>query len=107
MNEKGYKKRLDFQQKMISRQSEQIEDLKLQIERQKSELEEKDEIINSVSHLRKELSQNVEESKKYKEKYEKLVDEVKLMKDTFNREIFNNRWWLVRILVKLIKFLMK
>lgn len=107
MNEKGYKKRLDFQQKMISRQSEQIEDLKLQIEKQKLELEEKDEIINSVAHLREELSQNVAESKKYKEKYERLVDEVKLMKDILDREIFNNRWWLVRLLAKLIKFLMK
>ena len=100
MNEKSYKKRLDFQQKLTSRQSEEIKSLK-------SKLEEKDRIINSVAHLREELSQNVAESKKYKEEYEKLVDEVKLMKDTFDKEIFKSRWWLIRVLVRLIKFLMK
>ena len=100
MNEKSYKKRLDFQQKLISKQSQRIKDLE-------SELEEKNKIIDSTSDLRNELKQNVAESKKYKDEYKKLVDEVKFMKDTFDKEVFNNRWRLIRLLVKLIKFLMK
>lgn len=100
MNEKSYKKRLDFQQKLISKQSQRIKDLEL-------ELEEKNKIIDSTSDLRNELKQNVAESKKYKDKYKKLVDDLKLQRDTFDKEVFNNRWWLIRLLVKLIKFLMK
>lgn len=100
MNEKSYKKRLDFQQKLISKQSQRIKDLE-------SELEEKNKIIDSTSDLRNELKQNVAESKKYKDEYEKLVDDLKLQRDIFDKEVFNNRWWLIRFLVKLIKFLMK
>lgn len=100
MNEKSYKKRLDFQQKLISKQSQRIKDLE-------SELEEKNRVIGSTSDLRNELKQNVAESKKYKDKYKKLVDDLKLQRDTFDKEVFNNRWWLIRLLVKLIKFLMK
>lgn len=100
MNEKSYKKRLDFQQKLISKQSQRIKDLE-------SELEEKNKIIDSVSDLRNELKRNVAESMKYKEEYEKLVDELKLQRDTFDKEVFNSRWWLIRLFVKLIKFLMK
>jgi chromosome segregation ATPase len=100
MNEKSYKKRLDFQQKLISKQSQRIKDLE-------SELEEKNKIIDSISDLRNELKQNVAESKKYKDKYKKLVDDLRLQRDTFDKEVFNNRWWLIRLLVRLIKFLMK
>lgn len=100
MNEKSYKKRLDFQQKLISKQSQRIKDLE-------SELEEKNKIIDSTSDLRNELKQNVTESKKYKDEYEKLVDDLKLQRDIFDKEVFNNRWWLIRLLAKLIKFLMK
>ena len=100
MNEKSYKKRLDFQQKLISKQSQRIKDLE-------SELEEKNKIIDSTSDLRNELKQNVAESKKYKDEYKKLVDDLKLQRDIFDKEVFNKRWWLIRLIVKLIKFLMK
>ena len=41
MNEKNYKKRLDFQEKMISHKSEQIKLLESQIENLKLKIEEK------------------------------------------------------------------
>ena len=91
---------MDFQQKLISKQAQRIKDLE-------SELEEKNKIIDSISDLRNKLKQNVTESKKYKDEYEKLVDDLKLQRDIFDKEVFNNRWWLIRLLAKLIKFLMK
>ena len=100
MNEKTYKKRLDFQQKMISRQSEQIDDLKLEIEKLNLKIKEKDEIIASVEPMRKELSQNVAEVKKDKNEYKKLIKELKKMKEIFNREVYKGRWWLIRLLIK-------
>ena len=100
MNEKKHEKRLDFQQKMIARQSQQIEDLKLQNEKLKLELQEKDNVINSVASLRNELSQNVAEIKKGKEEYKRLIGEVKMMKSIMNKEVFKNRWWLIKLLLK-------
>ena len=100
MNEKGYKKRLEFQQKMISRQSEQIQDLESQVRKLKLEIEEKNKIINSVASLKEELTKNVDESKKYKEESKELVCELRKMKDTMNKTVFKGRWKLIRFLIK-------
>lgn len=105
MNEKKkknnkYEKRLAFQQKMINRQSEQIEKLKSEIEKLTLECQKKDELINSVTPLRNELTENVNTTKKYKEQYKALIQELKNMKKILNKEVYKNRWWLVKWLLK-------
>jgi archaellum component FlaC len=100
MNEKKYEKRLDFQQKIISRQSEQIEDLKLQNEKLRLELQKKDEFINSIASMREELTRHIEDVKGYKKQYKKLIDEIRNMKEILNQDVYKGRW-------KLIKFLLK
>jgi predicted RNase H-like nuclease (RuvC/YqgF family) len=107
MNEKNYKKRLDFQQKVISKKSEEIESLKLENERLKLELQERDEIISSIEPMRKEMTESVKEHKRLKSEYRELVQELRQMKDVMSQEVFNNRWWLISLLWRLIKFLMK
>ena len=97
MNEK---KRLKFQNKIISRQSEQIESLKSENERLKLELQKKDEIINSIIPMRNELSQNISEVKKYKKEYKKLIDELRRMKKILNMTVYKGRWFLVKLLIK-------
>ena len=67
----------NYQQKMISRQSDQIDSLKSEIEKLNLKLQEKDEIINSVEHLRKEMTENVQEQKRLKNEYKQLVQELK------------------------------
>lgn len=99
-NKNKYEKRLAFQQKMINRQSEQIEKLKSEIEKLTLECQEKDELINSVTPLREELQQNVNTTKKYKEQYKTLIQELKDMKKILNKEVYKNRWWLVKWLLK-------
>ena len=66
MNEKKYRERLQFQNQMISRQSKQIEEKNLEIEKLKQLLEEKDEIINVVEPMRRELAENIEKHKQLK-----------------------------------------
>ena len=100
MNEKRYEKKFEFQQKMISRQSEQIEELKLRNLELELELKKKDEIINSVSSLKDELTQNVNEVKKYKEEYKELINELKKMKEIINKEVYKGRWRIVKFLIK-------
>ena len=100
MNEKNYKKRLDFQEKLLSKKTEEIESLKLENERLKLIIEEKEEVINSVSFLKDELTKNVGEIKAYKKQYESLVKELKDMKKIMNQEVFKGRWKLIRFLIK-------
>lgn len=100
MNEKSYKKRLDFQQKTISRQSKQIEDLISQNRKLQLEIEEKNNVINSIEPLRKELAKNVDGAKRYKEEFERLVNEIKKMKNIVNQEVYKGRWWLIKFLIK-------
>lgn len=93
-------KRLEHQKKMISRQSKQIEDLKSEITRLELEIEEKDKIIDSVSSLREELIKNVTESKKYKDEYEGLLQELQKMKYILNHEVYKGKWWIIKHLIK-------
>lgn len=100
MNEKSYKKRLDFQQKMISRQSEQIIDLKSDIEKLKQKLKEKDEIINMVTPLRNEMIENNKECRKLRNKYKNLINELKKMKKIMDVTVYKGRWRLVKWLIR-------
>lgn len=102
MNEKKnkHKKRLDFQQKMIARYLEQIDVLKIENEKLEQKLKEKDEIINSVTPLRNELIENVNEVKKSRKEYHKLIQELKKMKSIIDIELYKGRWWLIKLLLK-------
>lgn len=100
MNEKSYKRKLEFQENLIKKQSEEIKSLNAQIEELNLKCDEKDRIIHSVASLKKELSDNVSEVKKYKKEYKELIDELRKMKAVMNQTVFKGRW-------KLIKFLMK
>lgn len=100
MIEKNYKKKFEFQKKLISRQSEQIESLKLQVEKLELENEEKDKIINSVSFLRDELSRNISEVKIHEKEYKELIAELRKMKETMNKTVYKGRWNLIKFLIK-------
>lgn len=100
MNEKGYKKRLEFQQKTIARQSQQIESLSAENAKLRLQIEEKNNVINDIEPMRKELAENIEETKRYKEEFKLLIQELKKMKSIVDQEVYRGRW-------KIIKFLMK
>lgn len=100
MDEKTLKKRLDFQQKVISKKSDKIESLKAENDKLKLEIQEKDELINSVAPLREELLREVAEIKKNKKEYIKLINEVKKMKEILNQSVYKGRWKLIRFLMK-------
>ena len=100
MSVNTYKKKLEFKKKLISRQSEQIEKQKLEIEKLEQKNLELQEMLNSVSYLREELEKNVNDTKKYKKQYQALIKEIKNMKNIMNQEVFKNRWWLIKFLIK-------
>lgn len=100
MNENKYKKKYELQKKLILRQSEQIDALKLQIEVLNKELKEKNEIINSTYSLRNELKKSIDDARKYKEEYVKLIKEIRKMKEIINQEVYKGKWSLVKFLIK-------
>ena len=97
---KSEKKKLDFQQKIITRQSKQIELLKLQIEYLKQKCQEKDDVINSVQSIREELVENAKEHRRLKNEYKELVDELKQMKKIIDVNVYKGRWKIVKFLIK-------
>lgn len=100
MNEKNYKRKLEFQEKLIKRQSDEIESLKAQIEELKLKCDEKDRAIHSIASLKEELSNSVSEVKKHKEEYKKLIDELRKMKEVMNKTVYKGRWKLIKLLLK-------
>lgn len=100
MNENKYKKKYELQKKLILRQSEQIDSLKLQIEVLNEELKEKNEIINSTYSLRNEFKKGIDDARKYKEEYVKLIKELRKMKEIINQEVYKGKWSLVKFLIK-------
>lgn len=102
MIENKYKKRYENQKRIVARQLEEIESLKLEIEELESECEKKDALINSIEPMRNEMKQEISKIKEYKEEYGKLISELREMKSTMNQEVFNGRWTLIRFLIKLL-----
>ena len=85
---------------MISRQSQQIENLKKQNQKLKEKLKEKDEILSSIEPMRIEMKENIEEIKQKKKEYHSLVNELKQMKEILNQEVYRGRWRIVKWLIK-------
>ncbi len=100
MNEKNYKKRLDFQQKIISKKSEEVESLKLENEKLKLELQKKDEIISSIEPMRNEMSESIKEHRRLQNEYKDLIQELRQMKKIMNQEVYHGKWRLVKWLIK-------
>lgn len=100
MNEKKYEKRLETQNKIISRQSGQIEELELQISKLKLDIEEKNKIINSINPLREKLLRDIDEVQSSKKEFDKLIDELKKMKNIMNQEVYKGKWKLIKFLIK-------
>lgn len=100
MNEKKYNKRLEMQNKLISRQSEQIKDLESQVRKLQLEIEEKNKIINSIEPMREEMAKHIAEAKKCKVEFESLTNELRKMKDVMNDTVYKGRWNVIKFLIR-------
>lgn len=94
------KKKNDTKNRIIERQIIKIETLKKDISKLEIDAQEKEKLIKSVTFLHDEFLDVIEDLKKQREEYSKLINELQEMKNTMNEIVFKKRW-------KLIKFLMK
>lgn len=94
------KKRNDRKSRIISRQVDEIDKLKQTISDLEISCQEKDELIGSIDALLSDMKETVNGIKKKSDEYDKLVDELKQMKKIMNEEVFNNKWWLIKFLLR-------
>lgn len=85
---------------IIKRQADEIRLLKSRINELNNACQQKDEMIESVDRFRQEFMNLIEETKGKKKEYEKLIGEVRAMRDALNREVFKGRWSIVKWLIK-------
>lgn len=100
MNTGKRNRKSNIKSRIIERQTHEIESLKKRISELEIDCDDKDELINSVDSLRIEMEQIVEDLKSKGEVYDKLVEELTEMKKIMNEEVFKNKWWLIRFLLK-------
>ena len=93
------KKRIDYQSQIIQRKNDEIESLKSKILEFEQQLKEKDELINGIEPLRKELKEEIENVKAKRKEYDKLVLELMEMRKLMSDAVFGGKWWLVNKLV--------
>lgn len=93
-------KRSDMKDRIIKRQSEEIDSLKLKIEQLNLDSDKKDELIMSVESFRNEMDEILKDIDDKRDKYQNLVDELFEMRKAMDEEVFNGRWKLVRWLIK-------
>lgn len=91
----------DVKNKIIKRQADEIDSLKSQIEKLNIDNANKDELIHSVDHLREEFEDVIDNLKAKETEYDKLIADLRLMRKAFDREVFANRWWIVKRLMKI------
>lgn len=99
MNKRKSKKS-DYKSKIIARQINEIDRLKQTISTLQISNDEKGQLIKSVENIRQEFFNIVEELKKKKEEYEKLIAELIAMRNAFNQILFKGKWSLVRLLLR-------
>ena len=99
-DKKKYERNIEFQRNIIIKQSEKIKELESRIAELELKCEEKDREIMSVSILKEELTKNVEEIKEYRECYMTLLNEIRKMKDTINKEVYKGKWSIIKFLIK-------
>lgn len=90
----------DRKNRIISRQVDEIDKLKQTISDLEISCQEKDELISSVDNLIEDMRKTVDGINAKREEYDKLISELRQMKLIMNEEVFNNKWWLIKFLLK-------
>ena len=94
------KRSSDRKSRIISRQVDEIDKLKQMISDLEISCQKKDDIIGSIDILLSDMKETVDGIKEKSDEYDRLIDELKHMKKIMNEEVFNNKWWLIKFLLK-------
>lgn len=94
------KKRESLRNQILQRKERDIELLKEKIVELQNECNKKDEFIKSIEDMRNELKKSIDDINKRKEEYRSLNEDLRQMKNVFNKTIFKGRWRIIKWLMK-------
>lgn len=94
------KRRSEFKDTIIDRKNEEIEELKELILNLQITCEEKDEIIYAVEDFHKDMNDIIDELNELKKEYKSIQKEIFEMRNSLNEIVFNNKWKIIRRLLK-------
>lgn len=94
------KKRCKYQEKIINKQTAEIENLKNKINKLQIAEKNKSDLFNCIDNIQNEMNITIDDMKKRKEEYENLILEIEDMKTAINKIIFKGKWWIVKLLIK-------
>lgn len=94
------KKRESLRNQILQRKEREIELLKEKIVELQNECNKKDEFIKSIEDMRNELKKSIDDINKRKEEYRSLNEDLRQMKNVFNKTIFKGRWRIIKWLMK-------
>ena len=91
---------MEIKNRIIGRQSEEIQSLKDKISALEIDCKTEDDLIHSVDYVRNDMIAVIEDLKKQSKKYDELINELTEMKNTMNKIVFKKKWKLIRWLLK-------
>ena len=77
-----------------------MDELKKTISDLEIDCRKKSELIDSIDVLRDDLTEAIDEIKKKGEEYDKLLTELKDMKNVMDQVVFKKKWRLIRFLLR-------
>lgn len=93
-------KKLDMKSKIIKRQVDEIESLKNKISSLEIDCSEKEDIIKSIDVLRIDFDNVIAELKEKRKEYDIIISDLKKMRSVMNREVFNGKWKIIKMLMR-------
>lgn len=93
-------KRNNIKSDIIKKQSCEIDRLRKKIGSLDEACEQKDMLISAIDDMRDEFVGALQDLKDKRNEYDKLVNELILMKKVMNKEVFKGKWNIIRFLLK-------
>lgn len=95
-----YEKKYETQKKIVLRQLDEIEKLKSSISELEIDSEKRTELIDSITDIRTELYEVINDLSERREEYTRLIEDLKQMKMVMNQTVFKGKWRLVKLLLR-------
>lgn len=99
-NKSKAKRSNDVKSRIIARQADEIEKLKEEIAKLQNDNAEKEELVNSIEPMRKELSEIIKDLNDKRNEYDALLSQLKESRKIINQDVFKGKWNLIRFLLK-------
>ncbi len=95
-----YEKKYETQKKIVLRQLDEIEKLKSSISELEIDSEKRTELINSITDIRTELYEVIDDLSERREEYTRLIQDLRQMKMVMNQTVFKGKWRLIKLLLR-------